>query len=91
MRKFLLKLHLYLGLLAGLLLMVIGTTGAMLVFEYDLDHAFRSDLWTVTPEGTPQPIDPLLATVRAAYPDRAFLTVKVDFRSNTTLCDRHGT
>jgi uncharacterized iron-regulated membrane protein len=76
MRQALAALHLYLGLFAAVILMIIGATGALLVFENDLDRILRPDLWVVVPEGAPQSPDALVAMVRTAYPDRSFLTLE---------------
>lgn len=76
LRRLLLKVHLYLGLLAGLIVVVVGITGAILVFEQELDRALHPELWAVNPEGaSPRSLESIMGAVREAYPDRAFLTI----------------
>ena len=40
MRKVLLKIHLVMGLAAGLFLIILGLTGSIMAFEGDLDTGF---------------------------------------------------
>ncbi len=49
MRKRLWQLHSWLGLIAGLGLIVIGLTGSLLVFHDDIEAAINPELVTVTP------------------------------------------
>ena len=49
MRKIVLTIHLYLGLAAGIFLMILGLTGSVMAFESDIDHWLHRDLWYVTP------------------------------------------
>src|SRR3569623_1742506 len=51
LRRFLLKLHLIIGLLAAIELILLGDTGAVLVFEGELEHLQNPALWHVKPEG----------------------------------------
>jgi uncharacterized iron-regulated membrane protein len=48
-RKIVLTIHLYLGLAAGIFLMILGLTGSVMAFESDIDHWLHPDLWYVTP------------------------------------------
>ena len=43
MKKWFRRVHLYLGLSAGLVITVSCFTGALLVFEEELQHAFHKD------------------------------------------------
>jgi uncharacterized iron-regulated membrane protein len=38
MRKFILQVHLYIGLIAGLFLVLLGITGSIMAFEAEIDH-----------------------------------------------------
>jgi len=51
MGKIIHKLHLYLGLAAALVLMVVATTGAILSYEKELLRTLHSESYTVTPQG----------------------------------------
>jgi sulfite reductase (NADPH) flavoprotein alpha-component len=44
------KLHLYLGLAAGLILMIVGFTGAMMSYEKEILRAFNNDSFVVLPK-----------------------------------------
>ena len=48
-RGLLLKLHLYLGLTAGIFLIILGLTGSIIAFESDIPHWLHSDLFHVNP------------------------------------------
>jgi uncharacterized iron-regulated membrane protein len=50
MRKWILWIHLWLGLTAALFLIVLGLSGAIIAFEGDYDHWFHPALWYVTPQ-----------------------------------------
>ena len=60
--------HLYSGLAAAPLLLVLGLTGSFLVFEYPLDHLFHAHLAYVQPAPAAVPLDALLtpAALRSA-------------------------
>jgi uncharacterized iron-regulated membrane protein len=45
MRRLLLKIHLYLGLVAALFLVVLGLTGSIMTFEGDIEHWLHPSLW----------------------------------------------
>ena len=51
LRRILLKIHLIVGLVAAIELILLGGTGAMLVFEPELEHALNPALWHVQPQG----------------------------------------
>jgi uncharacterized iron-regulated membrane protein len=66
--------HLYAGLIAAPLLLVLGLTGSFLVFEYPLDHVFHARLAYVQPAAERTSLDVLLTSVRSAYPAAKILT-----------------
>lgn len=70
-RKFWLEIHLWLGLALGLFLSIFGITGAVLVFQAEIDDWLNPQLYdtTVPAAATPQPLDDIVAAaVRAAPP-----------------------
>jgi uncharacterized iron-regulated membrane protein len=70
MRKRLWQLHSWLGLIAGLALLVIGITGSLLVFREELETLFNRELVRV--EQTAQgrlPLDTLLAHAERQLPE----------------------
>lgn len=72
-RRFVFKLHLYTGLVVGLLLMVSGLTGSMLVFREELEALAQPDLLVAAGQGERVAVDAVVQTVRRAYPrDRPF-------------------
>ena len=67
------RLHLWLGLTAGLLLVFLGLTGSLLVFYPRIDAVLHPELRVEGPseEGGPPDFDRALATLRATWPDKA--------------------
>jgi uncharacterized iron-regulated membrane protein len=61
-------LHQWVGLAAGLFLIVIAVSGSALVFENDIDRALNPSTSFVTPGAQPLPVETLLARVQAAFP-----------------------
>ncbi len=68
MRRLLLTLHQWVGLAAGLFLIVISVSGSALVFENEIDRALNPSTSFVTPGAQPLPIETLLARVQTAFP-----------------------
>ena len=69
MRKRLWKLHSWLGLIAGLGLLVIGLTGSLLVFHEELEQVLNPELVRVAPGAQGRlPYDQLLASVNDQLP-----------------------
>ena len=50
MRKWILKIHLWVGLVSAAFVIVLGLSGAIIAFENDFDHWFSPGLWYVTPQ-----------------------------------------
>jgi uncharacterized iron-regulated membrane protein len=63
--------HRWLGLVAGLLLLVIGLSGSALVFRQEIDEALNSKLLRVAPAPTRVPMQQVLDAARRAFPDEA--------------------
>lgn len=61
-------LHRYLGLAAGIVLVISGLTGSALVFRSEIDTALNPDLLTVTPGETRAPLQPMLERVARTHP-----------------------
>lgn len=69
MRKRLWQLHSWLGLVAGLGLLVIGLTGSLLVFRDQVESFFNPSLIRVaTPDAPRLPLDTLLARAQTQLP-----------------------
>lgn len=95
MRQALLKLHLWAGLSAAALLIVIGASGAAEVYELQIDRALNPATSYVTPGATTFSVADLLANVRAARPgdrpvgvhlaEEADLSVEIQTRSGLSV------
>jgi uncharacterized iron-regulated membrane protein len=68
MRELLLKVHRWMGLIAGLVIFVIAVSGCVLIFENDIDRAANASVMKVTPGAQRVPLQQVLQSVRAAYP-----------------------
>jgi uncharacterized iron-regulated membrane protein len=68
LRRSLLTLHQWVGLAAGLFLIVISISGSALVFENEIDRALNPATSFVTPGPRALPIATLIADVEAALP-----------------------
>lgn len=77
MKVFFRNVHLYLSLAAGLVIMIACLTGAILVFEKELQMAANKSRYYVAVSGTPRPLEELVAKVRQQYPEAKLATVKV--------------
>jgi uncharacterized iron-regulated membrane protein len=72
MRKLMLNLHLYTALIAGLVIVILGTTGAIMVFESELDVIFHRSLFKVQPGAKAMPVADVIGVAKAAYPQWKF-------------------
>lgn len=79
MKIFFRNIHLYLSLIAGLVIAVVCFTGAVLVFEKELEQAMHPERYFVTPASTPRlPVEQLVAAVQAkAGPKAKVAGVKI--------------
>ncbi len=67
--------HRWTGIVAGLLIILVGITGSILVFEDELDIAFNRKLYSVPPHGQHLPLDSIV--VAAEQEDSAWTTFHV--------------
>ncbi|KUG05930.1 PepSY-associated TM helix domain-containing protein [Solirubrum puertoriconensis] len=71
------KLHSWLGLATGVLLLVVSLSGVVLLFEPELDHALNPRLLTVAVPAQPQPsLDGVLRAARQRFPQPAYLRLR---------------
>ncbi|RYY87032.1 MAG: PepSY domain-containing protein, partial [Chitinophagaceae bacterium] len=70
MKVFFRRIHLYLSFAAGLVILIACLTGALLVFEKDLQMAFNKERYYTTPAAGVLPADTILSKVKAAYPGK---------------------
>jgi len=67
-RKLLFNVHLYVALVSGIFVLILGLTGAIMAFEPEIDHVLHWKLSYVTPQGIPKPLTELGEAVGKAYP-----------------------
>ncbi|MDB5119203.1 MAG: hypothetical protein JWN56_421 [Sphingobacteriales bacterium] len=77
MKKFFRIIHLYLGLAAGIVIMISCLTGAILVFEEELMHAFNHNRYYVKAEGSQLSLDKLITNVKLQVPEGKLVSAKV--------------
>ncbi|MGE7773574.1 PepSY-associated TM helix domain-containing protein [Chitinophaga sp. NPDC101104] len=68
MKIFFRNIHLYLSLAAGLVIMVTCFTGAVLVFEEELNHTFSKERYYVEPQGERLPLAQLVNNLNEKVP-----------------------
>ncbi|HVI47452.1 MAG TPA: PepSY-associated TM helix domain-containing protein [Chitinophaga sp.] len=64
LRKQLFRIHRIIGLLVGALLLLLSTTGAILVFSEEIDHSLHSNIYHITPGTQPKPLQELMNQAR---------------------------
>ena len=75
MKKIFEKIHLWLSVPFGLIITLVCFSGAMLVFENEVNEWFRRDLYYVeTVKESPLPMDKLLEKVATTLPDSVSVT-----------------
>ena len=77
MRSFLRQIHLVLGLSAGLVLMIMGATGALMSFEEEIMAAASRDRLMVAPQGEKLAPDALIARLRGARPGATIVSLEI--------------
>lgn len=68
-RKWWGKWHLYLGLIAGLIVSIVGITGSILVFQDEIDQKLNPELFFVEANGTYKNYGEILPLVKKLYPE----------------------
>lgn len=77
MKVFWRRIHLYLGLAAGLVIMITCLTGAILVFEEELQHASAKERYYVQPGTERLPVETLIANLRTKMPKAKVTGVRI--------------
>jgi len=71
LRSIAFSLHRYIGLAVGLILIIVGVTGSLLVFQKEFDqYLLQRQFGQITPQPQRVAIEPVVNTVKAAYSDR---------------------
>ena len=68
MRKLLLNLHLWAGLIAALFLLLLGVSGSIVAFEDEIDRALNAKLSYVQPQGRPLALEEISAKLKGTHP-----------------------
>lgn len=69
MRKLLFNLHLYLSLVAGIFIVILGISGSIMAFESELDRVFHPALSYVKPQSKALSLAEISAAIAKAFPD----------------------
>jgi uncharacterized iron-regulated membrane protein len=77
MKVFFRRIHLYLGLSAGLVIITCCLTGAILVFQKELEQAFNKERYFVPSTGQKLSSDSLVSVVKKAYPKANVNSIKL--------------
>ncbi len=77
MKIFFRRIHLYLAFAAGLVIMITCLTGAILVFEKELQHLLHADRYFTKSEGARMPLDQLVKNLKLQEPTAKVGGVKV--------------
>ncbi|MBE9168790.1 PepSY domain-containing protein [Pleurocapsales cyanobacterium LEGE 06147] len=74
-------LHRYLGLIVGLILIIVGLSGSLLVFQREIDHfLIGQQFGRLTPQQQQVPVETILQNVRETYKDQPDLKIdSIDF------------
>jgi uncharacterized iron-regulated membrane protein len=69
LRRAFFQVHLWVGIAAGVYVLVVSVTGAALVFRIDMQRALFPALFTTSRNAPPADASTMLDTVRATFPD----------------------
>jgi uncharacterized iron-regulated membrane protein len=81
----LVKLHRWAGLGAGIVLVIVGLSGAILAFREEAEHALHPEIWRSVPSGERLSLEAVLAAVRREGPGPDPLTVRVPRRADESF------
>jgi uncharacterized iron-regulated membrane protein len=83
-RKLWLKVHLYLGLFAGAVFVIIGLTGSIMAFEHPQDENLNAEIMTVPVTDKLMPLDDIVAAGLKAVPTNC-TELNIDFPKRADL------
>ena len=76
-RRVVFNLHLYIGLAAGLFLVLSGLTGSMIVFREEIEALLHPELMKTAVSGERVSLQAVLNVARQAYPDDTVFSVRM--------------
>ena len=85
MKVFFRRIHLYLSLAAGLVILSCCLSGAILVFQKELEQAFHKERYFVKAKGSKLSLDSLVKNVQKAYPTMKVGSAKVYDNNERTV------
>ena len=85
MKVFFRSIHLYLSLAAGAVILIACFTGAILVFEKELQETFNPDRYFAEPTGQRLSPDELISNVKVEYPELKITAFKAYTDPNRTV------
>jgi uncharacterized iron-regulated membrane protein len=77
MKVFFRRIHLYLSLAAGLVILIACLTGAVLVFQKEAEQSFHHDRYFVQPGGQRVPLEKIVGSVKQLHPKAKINGIKV--------------
>ena len=81
-RKILLSLHLYAGLLAAIFLVLLSVTGSFMVFEDEIDRALNPKLTWIQPVDKRLSLTEMKSSLETKYPDRTVVGFSISPRND---------
>jgi uncharacterized iron-regulated membrane protein len=82
LRKLLLNLHLWAGLVAAIFLLLLGFTGSIMVFEDEIDRALNAKLTRVTPGERRLTLTEMKSRLEGNYPGRTVIGFSISPRND---------
>lgn len=76
-RRAVFNFHLYIGLAAGLLLVLSGLTGSMIVFREEIEELMHPELLETAVRGERVPVQAVLDTAKRVYPEDKIVFMRV--------------
>ena len=77
MKNFFRDIHLYLSLAAGIVIAIVCLTGAILVFEKEMQQSIYPERYTVAATSQPVAIEKMVATLAEKVPGTKATAVKI--------------
>lgn len=78
--------HRWSGIIAGVVIVLVGVTGSILIFEDELDVIINSDLFTVEPSGSHRELDLIVTAAEIESPGwKAFFISRLDDAADRSL------
>jgi len=90
LRDTLLKIHRYVALGVSLILLVVGTTGCLLVFELRMDRWLDPDVSYAASQAPPIPIAQVLASVEGKFPGQKITEINPGAPGESTMVRTSG-